>query len=174
MAVAGPCQELNPTPICSGRKGPMPDISENIKEAEPALRAVIDVLLDCQAGLRTIGDRLKDESLRRFFLAESLKRARFRGDIQSLLHRHGIHDILETAHFGVSVPHAWANLKSMRCDGDHSLLETAQEGENVAQKAYSDLLKQYLPLPLRQLLSKQAAHIQMSHDHIRTACDSSV
>ncbi|HLY40423.1 MAG TPA: PA2169 family four-helix-bundle protein [Terracidiphilus sp.] len=149
----------------------MPNPSENIKDAEPALRTVIDVLLDCQAGLRTIGDRLKDESLRRFFLAESLKRARFRGDIQSLLHGHGVHDILQTAHFGVTVPHAWADFKSMSNDGDHSLLETAEEGENAAQKAYSNLLKQYLPLALRQLLSKQAEHIQMSHDHIRTACN---
>jgi len=171
MAVAGPCQEISTTPICSGRKVVMSNTLEDIKDAEPALRSVIDILRDCQAGFRTIGDRLKDESLRRFFLAESLKRARFRGDIQSTLHRQGIHDILQTAHFGVTVPHAWADLRSMSTDGDQRLLETAEEGESAAQKAYSNLLKQYLPLPLRQLLAKQAEHIQMSHDHIRSACE---
>ncbi len=50
--------------------------SEDLKETESALRNVIDVLIDCQERfLGKIGDKLEDETLKRYFLAESLKRA---------------------------------------------------------------------------------------------------
>ncbi len=49
--------------------------SEDLKETESALRNVIDVLIDCQERFQEIGDKLEDETLKRYFLAESLKRA---------------------------------------------------------------------------------------------------
>jgi uncharacterized protein (TIGR02284 family) len=47
------------------------------------------------------------------------------------------------------------------------LLETAEQGEDTAKKAYADALDQDLPLPVRQMVAEQQAHVLTSHDFIR-------
>jgi uncharacterized protein (TIGR02284 family) len=51
------------------------------------------------------------------------------------------------------------------------LLETAEQGEDEAKKAYADALDQDLPLPVRQLIAEQQAHILVAHDFIRSHRD---
>jgi uncharacterized protein (TIGR02284 family) len=51
--------------------------------------------------------------------------------------------------------------------GDHTLLETAEQGEDEVKQAYADVLDQDLPLPVRQLVAEQQAHVLMSHDFVR-------
>ena len=141
-------------------------------ELENALKEVINVLEDGQKGMLEIGEHLKDETLKRYFLAESLKRASFRGDLESELHRHGVADIDESGTVSGKVYRAWAEVKAKLGGGDHTLLETAEQGEDEAVGVYKDALNQELPLPVRQLLSEQQAHILTSHDYIRDQRDS--
>ncbi len=145
--------------------------SEDLKETESTLRNVIDVLIDCQERFQEIGDRLQDDTLKRYFLAESLKRARFRGDLENVLHQEGVHDVKESGTAGGTLRRTWADVKAKLGGGDHTLLETAEEGEDAALKAYSAAMKEYLPLPVRQMLAAQSAHIQTSHDYIKAARD---
>ena len=51
------------------------------------------------------------------------------------------------------------------------MLETAEKGEDEAKKAYADALNQDLPLPIRQLLAEQQAHVLTSHDYVRNHRD---
>jgi uncharacterized protein (TIGR02284 family) len=136
-------------------------------ELESALKEVINALEDGQKGMAEIGDHLKDESLKRYFLAESLKRASFRGELENVLHRHGIADVNETGTTAGKLYRAWAGLKAKLGGGDHTLLETAEQGEDDAKDVYKDALHQDLPLPIRQLLTEQQAHVLSSHDFIR-------
>jgi len=55
--------------------------------------------------------------------------------------------------------------------GDHTLLESAEQGEDDAKKTYKEALEQELPLPIRQLLTEQQAHILTSHDYVRNHRD---
>lgn len=146
--------------------------SEDLKETESALRNVIDALIDCQERFKEIGEKLEDETLKRYFLAETLKRARFRGELEGVLHQEGVHDVNESGTASGTVRRAWADFKSKMGGGDHALLETAEQGEDAAKKAYADAMKEFLPLPVRQTLAAQAAHIETSHDYIKTARDS--
>lgn len=145
--------------------------SEDLKETESTLRNVIDVLIDCQERFQEIGDRLQDDTLKRYFLAESLKRARFRGDLENVLHQEGVHDVKESGTTGGALRRTWAEVKAKLGGGDHTLLETAEEGEDATLKAYSAAMKEYLPLPVRQMLAGQSAHIQTSHDYVKAARD---
>jgi uncharacterized protein (TIGR02284 family) len=61
----------------------------------------------------------------------------------------------------------WGDLKAKVVSGDHELLVTAEQGEDVAKKAYADALEQPLPLPIQELLVTQQAHIIASHNHVR-------
>jgi uncharacterized protein (TIGR02284 family) len=139
-----------------------------------ALKSVINILQDSQKGFADIGDHLKDETLKHYFLAESLKRASFRGDLEEVLHQNGVHDIDETGTTVGSLHRVWGDLKAKLGGGDHALLDTAEQGEDAAKEAYADALKQDLPLPIRQLLAEQQAHILTSHDYVRNHRDALV
>jgi|SRR5215831_584811 len=145
--------------------------SKDLKEVESALRSVIQALIDGQDGFKKIGEEIKDETLKEYFLAESLTRAQFRGTLESILHQEGVHDIKESGTAAGTIRRAWGGLKSTLGGGDASLLSTAEEGEDEAVEAYAKALEAYLPLPVRQVLATQAAHIEKSHEFVRAARD---
>jgi uncharacterized protein (TIGR02284 family) len=155
----------------------MPNIvdgSNRNKEMERVLLDVIEMLEDSQKGFATIGEHLTDDKLKRFFLAESLKRAGFRAELENELHRAGMHDVEESGSVSGALHRAWGELKSKLGGGDHALLETAEQGEDEAKKAYQDALDQELPLPLRQLLAEQQSHVLIAHDFVKAHRDALV
>jgi uncharacterized protein (TIGR02284 family) len=140
-------------------------------EMQLALNSLINTLVDSQKAYADIGEHLKDETLKRYFLAESLKRASFRGDLEEVLHQNGVHDIKESGTTAGTIQRAWGDLKAKLGGGDHALLETAEQVEDRVKKAYADALDQDLPLPVRQLVAEQQAHVLTSHDFIRSHRD---
>ena len=74
----------------------MPTDTAKQHEMERALKSLINVLQDGQKGFADIGEHLKDDTLKRYFLAESLKRASFRAELENELHRQGVHDVKES------------------------------------------------------------------------------
>jgi uncharacterized protein (TIGR02284 family) len=149
----------------------MPTDTAKQHEMERALKSLINILQDSQKGFADIGDHLKDETLKRYFLAESLKRASFRGNLEEVLHQSGVHDIKESGTTAGTLHRVCGDLKAKMGGGDHTLLETAEQGEDEAKKAYKDALDQDLPLPVRQLLAEQQAHVLTSHDFVRNHRD---
>jgi uncharacterized protein (TIGR02284 family) len=145
--------------------------SINNDEVIAVLKEVVNALQDSQKGFADLGEHLHDESLKRYFLAESLKRARFHGDLEAELHRAGVHDIHETGTATGTLHRVWGDLKAHLTHSDHALLVTAEKGEDAIKKTYSDALGQPLPLPIKQLLTTQQTHIQMSHDFVRNHRD---
>ena len=143
--------------------------SKDMKETESALRSVIQVLMDSQDGFQKFGDQIKSETLKDYFLAESLTRAQFRGVLESILHQEGVHDVKESGTAAGTVRRAWGEVKSAFGAGDQSMLSIAEEGENEAVEAYAKAIETYVPLPVRQVLTTQAAHIETSREFIKTA-----
>ena len=140
-------------------------------EAKRVLHSLISTLQDSQRGFADIGEHLKDETLKRYFLAESLKRANFRAELENELHRMGEHDVDESGTAAGAIHRVWGDLKARLGGGDHTLLETAEQGEDVAKAAYKDALEQDLPLPLHQIVAEQQAHVLTSHDYVKRARD---
>ena len=149
------------------------DGSAKNQETEKVLLEVIKVLNDGQKCFADIGEHLKDDILKRYFLAESLKRANFRAELENELHRAGMADVKEGGTVAGALHRTWGDLKGKLgiSDDDHSLLATAEQGEDVAKKTYKEALEKELPLPVRQLLSEQQAHILTSHDYVRNHRD---
>ena len=143
------------------------------KEVQDTLRAVIQSLIDGQEGFQKIGEHLKDDTLKRYFMAESLKRASFRGELETLLHNEGVHDVKESGTVSGAIHRTWGDLKAHLGGGDHTLLETSEQAEDAAKKAYKEALEKELPLPVKQLLTSQYGHIQTSHDYVKAARDKS-
>jgi uncharacterized protein (TIGR02284 family) len=141
------------------------------KEVQDTLRAVIQSLIDGQEGFQHIGEHLKDDTLKRYFMAESLQRASFRGELETLLHDEGVHDVKESGTVSGAIHRTWGDLKAHIGGGDHTLLQTSEQGEDAAKKAYKEALGKELPLPVKQLLTSQYGHIETSHDYVKAARD---
>jgi len=147
----------------------MSNPSNTLLEVEETLHTVIDSLIDGQKEFQKIGEEIKDPTLKLYFLEESLKRAEFRGDLETILHQEGVHDIEEGGSVSATVERVWGELKAKLGGGDHTLLETAEKAEVKSVAAYAKALDQRLPFPIRQLLSSQSAHVQLFHDYIKAA-----
>jgi len=147
-------------------------MSNNLKDSESVLRDVVQSLIDSQKGFQDIGEKLNDSALKEYFFAESLTRASFKGELESVLTQEGVSDAhKETGSVVGSLHRSWGDLKAKLGGGDHSLLETAEQGEDAAKAAYKKALENELPLPIRQLLASQAEHVQNSHDFVKAARD---
>ena len=149
----------------------MPHPSKDLRETESALRLVIQTLIDGQEEFRNIGEQIQDEKLKEYFLAESLTRAHFRGVLESILHQEGMHDVKETGTASATVERMWGDLRFTLGGGAHALLITAIEAEDEALESYAKALDAVLPLPVRQVLDSQAAHIESSRDFIGSVHD---
>jgi len=135
------------------------------------LRSVIDVLHDGHQGLMKIGEHLKDETTKFFLLRESQIRAEFAADLENELHRHGQHDVKEGGTASGALHRVWGDFKAYLGASDHSLLETAEQGEDEAKKAYSKALEADLPGDIRNVLEAQFRHIVESHNAVRDLRD---
>jgi uncharacterized protein (TIGR02284 family) len=151
----------------------MANPSKDLIEAESALRTIIATLIDEQEGFQKIGEALGDGTLKRYFLAESLTRAEFRGDLEEILHQEGVHDIHETGTAAGTFVRLWSELRTALGGGVPLLLEAAEEAEDAARQAYAGALDQFLPAPIREVLTLQAAHIEGSHFYVKAAREAS-
>jgi uncharacterized protein (TIGR02284 family) len=147
--------------------------SKDLIETEGALRTIIEALIDDQEGFRQIGEAIQDETLKRYFLEESLKRAEFRGELENILHQEGVRDIHETGSPAGAFLRLFTGLKTKLGSGLSALLETAEDAEDETVEAYSDALEKFLPAPIREVLLRQAAHVEASHEYVRAARDAS-
>ncbi|HEY4048444.1 MAG TPA: PA2169 family four-helix-bundle protein [Acidobacteriaceae bacterium] len=144
----------------------MPDSIESL------VRSIIQVLHDGHLGFAEIGHHLRDRSAKEFFLKESLTRQQFAGELEAELQRSGVHDVKEGGTASGAVHRAWSELKAHLGGSDHTLLVTAEEGEDEAKKVYQKALEhRELPLPLRQILASQQEHIVAVHEKIKALRD---
>jgi uncharacterized protein (TIGR02284 family) len=144
---------------------------------ESTLEDVIAVLHDGHKGFADIGEHLKDPSAKTFFLQESLNRQQFAGELEAELQKMGgKKDVQKEGSIGGTTGGAlhrtWGDIKAKLGGGDHTLLETAEQGEDTAKAAYKKALEEkHLELPIREILEKQQRHIEASHDRVKAVRD---
>jgi uncharacterized protein (TIGR02284 family) len=141
----------------------MADLSSSVK-------TVIEVLHDGHEGFAKIGEHLEDPTAKQFFFAEAQTRAKFEHELK---HAAGVgtEDIGGTAAGGIH--RTWGDLKAHLGGGDHTLLDTAEQGEDAAKKAYKEALEdQDIHSSIREVLVRQQSHIAASHDKVKALRDS--
>ncbi len=141
-------------------------------EGYSLVETVIEVLHDGEKGFADIGEHLKSSELKSYFLEEARHRGSFATELQAELAR----SEGEPKDIGGTVSGAlhrtWGDIKAHLGGSDHTLLETAEQGEDVAKKAYKEALEGDIPSPaLRTILLRQQQHIQASHDKVKAFRD---
>jgi uncharacterized protein (TIGR02284 family) len=142
------------------------------EQSGSAIYTVIQSLIDSQEALVEIGERLEDQELKRLFLAESLKRAEFCGELESALNREGVGNLRTSSAAPGGVQEALAELRFKPHDaGDRALLAMAEQSEDAAREAYAKAINAFPPTPILQLLSSQALHIEETYDFVKAAVE---
>ena len=139
--------------------------------SDTAVKCVIEILIDSQDGLATVGERLRNQALPRYFFAESLVRAQFIDQLESALRQRGVREFREKGSAAAILHRTWARVKSRFIGGDHTLLVTAEQGEHAVNEVYKQALESYLPTSVREILTAQKAHIELVHAFVKTERD---
>ncbi len=142
------------------------------EKVKATLGKLIDVLRDGHQGFMELEKNLEDPVARTHFLKETQERANFSGELENELHRLGVKDVHQSGMVSGKVHRTWGELKAKLGGGDHTLLATAEQGEDVAKKAYEEALKEHLPADIRDVLTRQQASILSSHDKVKALRDS--
>lgn len=143
--------------------------SNELERVESAVYSVVQSLIGSQEALVEIGEKLQDLAMKRFFLTESLKRAEFLGELESVLNQEGVSDMRDDGPEARAVNRAWAGLRfKLRAD-ERTLLATAAQSESVAAEIYEAAMKNLMPGPLRRVLASQALHIRESQRFVKAA-----
>jgi|SRR5450756_1891206 len=139
-------------------------------EVSNSVKTVIEVLHDGHVGFAQIGEHLDDASVKAFFLHESETRHKFEHELKNAA---GVSEDVGGTATG-AVHRTWGDLKAHLGGGDHTLLETAEQGEDAVKKAYKEALEDPdIHSSIREVLLRQQSHIAASHDKVKAFRDSS-
>jgi uncharacterized protein (TIGR02284 family) len=139
---------------------------------EKAIRSVIEVLHDGERGFESLSREIKDPGTKAFFQEESRTRAQFATELEGALTSETGKRVEEGGTASGAVHRTWGELKGKMGASDHTLLETAEQGEDAAKKAYEEALKlSDVPSKISTILRKQQPHILESHDRVKALRD---
>src|ERR1700754_4611012 len=138
-----------------------------------AVRTVIEVLHDGEKGFKSLGEELKDPTAKRYFTEEAATRGKFASELESALGSATGEKVTEGGTASGAIHRTWGELKAKMGGSDHTLLETAEQGEDAAKKAYEEALKmKEVPASVQTVLRKQQTHILAVHDRVKAMRDS--
>jgi uncharacterized protein (TIGR02284 family) len=140
-----------------------------MEEVRSSVKTVIEILHDGHEGFSQLGEHLEDANAKQFFMTESQTRAKFEHELK---HAAGANEEIGGSAAG-SVHRTWGDIKAHLGGGDHTLLETAEQGEDAAKKAYKEALEdQDIHSSIREVLVRQQSHVAASHDKVKALRDS--
>ena len=133
---------------------------------------LIETNRDGQDGYRDAAEHVKDPELRNFFNQQSTERARFAGELENEVQRLGEHDPKRKGSASGALHRAWLDLKANLGGGDQAILNSVEQGEDTAKKAYEKAIGQPLPQNLMAIIRRQAQIIFAAHDQAKILRDS--
>lgn len=145
-----------------------------IWKIESAILSLIEVLIDSQDGLVSIGQKVKDNTLKRFFFAESLRRGQFIDELKQLV------SLLEPGRFSGSglltgtLLRTWDRFRLSFHDNDYALLLKVEQCDLAIEELYESIAGEHLPICFYKILAPQAKHIRMFQISVKLIRDRAV
>lgn len=136
-------------------------------DARDILQNLIETCRDGETGYLHAAGIAGDSQLKSYFQQQSLERARFRVELTDAIKRLGDADPDTSGSSAALLHRAWFELKDDFGGGDHTLLESVEQGEDSAKHAYEGALEKALPAGIGELVRNQHASVKAAHDRIR-------
>jgi uncharacterized protein (TIGR02284 family) len=138
-----------------------------------AVKNLIAVLRDSDKGFVDIGEHIKNPEYKTYFMEEARVRGSYAAELEQAVNFTTDADVHETGTAAGALHRIWGDIKANLGGSDHGLLETAEQGEDVAKKAYKEALEETgVSDTVRSLIQAQYQHVQQSHDKVKAWRDS--
>jgi uncharacterized protein (TIGR02284 family) len=135
------------------------------------LENLITVCRDGEKGYLHAAAHVEDASLQAFFREQSLERARFARELSEQIASLGEKPSDSSGSLAGTLHRAWFAIKGDLGGGEHTILESVEQGEDAAKKAYEDALKTPLPAEVAALIRTQYVSVKAAHDSTRRRRD---
>src|SRR5579864_3917636 len=132
------------------------------------LQNLIETCRDGETGYLHAATVADNSELKSYFQQQSLERARFRAELTDAIKRLGEPDPDTSGSTAAVLHRAWFEAKNDFGGGDHTLLESVEQGEDSAKQSYERALGAILPAGIDELVRNQYASVKAAHDWIRT------
>jgi uncharacterized protein (TIGR02284 family) len=140
-------------------------------DAVKVIEDLIETCKDGQKGYQDAATHVKRLDLKTYFNEQSLERSRFAGELEAELPRLGEPDKKVSGSAGGAMRRSWIDTKVALGGGDHTILESLEAGEDSAKEAYKKAMTSALPGNLLEIVRKQAASVQKTHDKVKLLRD---
>ena len=135
---------------------------------DKTIRNLISVLRDGERGFADLGEHFKDTQLKTYFLNEARVRGSYASELESAVNFVTDANVSESGTAAGTLHRVWGEVKAHLGASDHSLLETAEQGEDAAKKAYKEALEDTsVSDTVRALIAQQSEHVVLSHNKVR-------
>jgi uncharacterized protein (TIGR02284 family) len=136
-------------------------------KAISTLNSLIETLKDGEEGFNTAAEGLTDPQKKSLFLQYSRERAQMAQELQAEVRKLG-GDPEKAGSMSGSLHRGWINIKSVVTGkNDASIIAEAEEGEDVAKKAFEEAGKASLPPSASAIVHQQAVRVREVHDRVR-------
>lgn len=141
------------------------------KHVIDVLEKLVETCRDGQNGYRDAAEHIDEPEIRAFFNEQSTERARFAGELENEIIRHGKHDPERKGSATAGLHRRWIDLKASLGGGEESILSSVEAGEDDAKKQYEKAIAENLPEDLKGMLRQQAQSVVAAHDHVKLLRD---
>ena len=166
--MVSPREKIQSSRLRCAIEGYMPDQKEIIS----TINDLIETLKDGQKGFKEAADAVKDPRLKSLFTEYSQQRSRFASELQTQARSVGEAEPETGGTTAGAMHRGWINLKSAITSGDDAaILAECERGEDAAVEAFEKAMRNELPLPVRDIVSRQFSEIKSAHDRIKNLRD---
>lgn len=137
-------------------------------DARDVLERLIETCRDGETGYLHAASVVRDSELKGYFQQQSLERARFRAELTEAVKQLGEPHPDTSGSSAALLHRAWFELKDDLGGGDHTLLESVEQGEDGAKHSYESALESKLPTGIHELVRNQYASVKDAHDRVRS------
>ena len=141
--------------------------------ADDTLDLVKDLIQTCkdgETGYTHAAGVTTDPQLKAYFSEQSLERARFGQELRLEAERLGDKPESPAASLLCCTECGLRPRRKIGL-GDQSILNSVEQGEDSAKKAYQKALSSQLPSDLREIIQRQAESVLKAHDYVRDMRD---
>ena len=115
---------------------------------------------------------MKRPDLKGYFQQQSAERGRFAQELERELSSLGKQDKRPSGSVAGALHRTWIDAKANLGGGDKTILESVEQGEDNAKKAYQEALSGQLSPNLQTLVQRQAESVKSAHDKVKSMRDS--
>ncbi len=141
-------------------------------ESIDVLEKLIETCRDGEKGYRDAAEHVKRTDLQTYFSQQSSERGKFAQELQTELARLGKAAKKESGSVSAALHRAWIDTKANLGAGDKSILDSVEQGEDAAKRAYQEATtKGEFDSSLMTIVQHQAESVQRAHDKVRSMRD---